>query len=154
MSLSVFDWLFIASGVIFFLSIIGVFITIKKERIDLTKKIGLVMLPLIIPLFFVLINYILIAQDFEMILSIILILAYLIVELLLDFVFKIDFRTKPSRHVPYILLEYVACFSFIINSFKLDAILGWLMSILFWMMMAALIYLYSGKKEKIEKTKT
>ena len=33
---------------------------------------------------------------------------YMLVEWLLDYVFKIDFRTKWSRHIPYIVLEYVA----------------------------------------------
>ena len=29
-------------------------------------------------------------------------------EFLLDMVFKFDFRSKTSRHVPYIILEYAA----------------------------------------------
>ncbi len=150
MSISVFDWVFIASGIIFFLSIIVILIYMKKDRLEIVKKIGVVMLSLMIPLSLVFINYLLIGQELWIIIYMILILAYLVVELLLDIIFKIDFRTKWSRLIPYIVLEYAACFGFIGISFDIDANLGWLMTILFWAMLVSLIYLYSGKKKKNE----
>ena len=150
MSLNIFDWLFIISGVIYFLSIIGIFISVKKGREKLVRGFGTVMLSLMIPLSLVFINYLLIGQELWIMIFMILILAYLVVELLLDYIFKIDFRTKASRHIPYIILEYIACFGFIGISFNINENLGWLMSILFWAMLASLIYLYWGKKKELK----
>jgi uncharacterized membrane protein len=85
------------------------------------------------------------------IIYIIVIFIYLIVELLLDFILKIEFRNKTSTHVPYIILEYAACFAFIFNSLEINYILGWVVSICFWVMLATLIYYIITKKKKEKK---
>lgn len=76
------------------------------------------------------------------------IFAYLIAELLLDYIFKFDFREKLSTHIPYIILEYAACFAFIAISFEINVIMGWIISIYFWVMLGALIYYIIVKKKK------
>jgi len=62
-------------------------------------------------------------------------------------VFKIDFRSKTSRHVPYIILEYAACFSFVFGTLSLDLTIGWIISFFFWTLIGALVY-YIIKRRK------
>ncbi|MHA2034909.1 MAG: hypothetical protein ACW98X_00660 [Promethearchaeota archaeon] len=146
--ISFYDWIFFISGVIFFISIIGIFISASKENEKLLLRIGVIIISLLIPLIIVFIDYLVIGQELMRIIYIVIIFVYLIVELLLDFILKIDFRTKTSTHVPYIILEYAACFAFIFNTFGINETLGWLVSILFWAMLATLVYYIFIKKKK------
>ena len=143
-----FGWIFFISGVIFFISIIGIFISAAKENEKLLKRIGVLIISLLIPLIIVFIDYLVIGLEIMRIIYIIIIFAYLIVELLLDFIFKIEFREKTSTHVPYIILEYAACFAFIFNTIEIDLVLGWIVSISFWAMLASLVYYIAIKKKK------
>ena len=145
------DLIFFTTGVIFFISIIGVFISAAKEKEKLLRGFGVLIISLLIPLIIVFIDYLVIGLEIMRIIYIIIIFAYLIVELLLDFIFKIEFREKTSTHVPYIILEYAACFAFIFNTIEIDLILGWTVSILFWVMLATLIYYIIQKKKKEKK---
>ena len=147
MSLTFFDWMFFFSAVSFFSIIIGVFIGMKKEMIDFVRRIGLGIIILIFPVFFVFINYIVLGKELWIILFIIFILVYLIIETILDFVLHSDFRDNWKTHVPYILLEYAACFGFLFVTISIDAILGWIVAVFFWAFFGALIYLYAGKKQ-------
>jgi hypothetical protein len=146
--ISFYDWIFFISGVIFFISIIGIFISASKENEKLLKRIGVIIISLLIPLIIVFIDYLVIGQELMRIIYLIVIFAYLIVEILLDFNSKIEFRDKTSTHVPYIILEYAACFSFIFNTIEINVVLGWIVSILFWAMLATLVYYIFIKKKK------
>lgn len=147
----VYGWIFFISGVIFFISIIGVFISAAKEKEKLLKCIGIIIISLIVPLVIVFMNYLVIGEDFRILIYMTIIFAYLIVELFLDFIFKVEFRDKLSTHVPYIILEYAACFAFIFNSFEINVIMGWVISICFWAMLVTLIYYIIIKKKKEKK---
>ncbi|MEJ2251212.1 MAG: hypothetical protein P8Y97_16360 [Candidatus Lokiarchaeota archaeon] len=69
-------------------------------------------------------------------------------------VFKFDFRSKLITHIPYILLEYAACFSFVFAVLNLDLILGWIISIIFWAFLVVLVYyIINQRKKKKEKMK-
>jgi hypothetical protein len=70
---------------------------------------------------------------------------YMLVELLLDYVFRVDFRSKPITHAPYIILEYVALFSLIRIAFDIDRVWGTVVAICFWILMGSLVYLYWDK---------
>ncbi len=142
------EWIITISAMIFFISIIGVFISEAKEKHTLTRRFGIPILALLIPMTFVFIYYLVIGQELKIYIFITLIFAYLIVELFLDFILKIEFREKTSTHVPYIILEYVACFSFIFLAFGINDIIGWVISICFWAMLVALIYFIVTKKKK------
>ena len=146
-----YGWLFFISGVIFFISIIGIFISAARENEKLLRRIGVIIISLIIPLIVVFIDYLVIGQEVMRIVYIIIIFVYLIVELLLDFILKIEFRDKTSTHVPYIILEYAACFAFIFNTIEINVALGWIVSICFWAMLATLIYYIITKKKKEKK---
>jgi len=147
----VYGWVFTISGVIFFISIIGVFISAAREKEKLLRGIGVIIVSLLIPLIIVFIDYLVIGQELKIFIYMAIIFAYLIVELLLDFILKIKFRDKPITHVPYIILEYAACFAFIFTSFEINKIMGWVISICFWAMLATLIYYIIIKKKKEKK---
>ena len=74
------------------------------------------------------------------------VLFYMLVELLLDYVFKAEFRKRKITHIPYIVLEYIALFGLIGVSFAIDRTWGFAVSIAFWVLLASLIYLYWGRK--------
>ena len=148
MSLSMYDELFVTSAIIFFLSTTGIFLSQKKGYNKLVRGFGIAMLSLTIPLALVFINYLLIGQELWVMIYLVIIFAYFLVELLLDFVFHFEFRKKPSTHIPYIILYYATSLGFIGISFYIDMICGWIISISFWAVLASLTYLYVCKKTK------
>ena len=147
-SLDVFDLVFVVTAVVFNLLIAGIFIADKKQRPTLIRTFGIAWLFLAIPLAIVFVHYLLAGRELWIIVCFGGIFLYMIVELLLDYVLKIEFRKKLSLHVPYIVLEYLALFGLIGISFSIDKTWGYVVSISFWVLMASLIYLYSGGKKK------
>jgi hypothetical protein len=146
--MDLFDWVFIISGFFFFTSIIGVLISWTKDRKSLVRGFGYLLFALIIPMVIVLINYVIIGKGLKFTIFSILIISYLVVELCLDWIFKIDFRSKLSRHVPYIILEYAACFSFVFGALSLDLVMGWIISFFFWALLVTLVYYIIDQKKK------
>ena len=145
--MDLFDWMFIVSGFIFFISMISAVLLMANNKMKTVKIFGVILAVLMLPIIAILINYIVIGKDLKFIIYLILILSYLMAELLLDIVFKIDFRSKTSRHVPYIILEYAACFSFVFGTLSLDLTIGWIISFFFWTLIGALVY-YIVKRKK------
>ncbi len=139
--------MFIASGFIFFVSMISAILLMAKSKMKTVKIFGPILAVLMLPIIAVLINYIVFGKDPRFIIYTILILIYLIAESLLDMVFKIDFRSKPSQHVPYIIVEWGAAFSFLFGTIYLDTTIGWVIAIFFWTFIGALVY-YIIKRRK------
>jgi hypothetical protein len=146
--MDLFDWMFIISGFIFFVSMISAILLMTYEKTKTVKIFGLILAILMLPIIAILINYIVIGRDLKFIIYLILILSYLMAEFLLDMVFKIDFRSKTSRHVPYIILEYAACFSYVFGTLSLDLIIGWIISFFFWTLLGTLVYYIIKQKKK------
>jgi len=143
-----FDWIFIISSLVFFSSIICVFILTANNKEDKVKVFGIILFIMIFPLILVLVNYIIVGRDVRFIIFLSLILIYLMLEFLLDQVFKIDFRSKTSRHVPFIIIEWAACFSFLFGTLRLDNTWGWIVSFFFFAFIAVLIYNIVKRKRK------
>jgi hypothetical protein len=143
--MDLFDFVFVFCAVAFNLLIVGVFIATKKERPELRKVFGTAFVSLEIPFTIVFIHYLFQDHSLQTLILFGFVLLYIAVELLLDYILKIDFRQKSITHVPYIVLEYVALFSLIGISFSIDRVWGWVVSISFWAVMGSLIYLYWGK---------
>jgi len=135
----------------FNLLIAGIFIAQKKERPKVTKTIGIVWLLLAIPLAIVFVNYLTESRDLWIMICFGFIFLYMFLELLLDFVLKIEFREKPITHVPYIIMEYIALFSLIAISTDIDQTWGYIVGISFWILMASLVYLYWDKIKRRKK---
>jgi hypothetical protein len=144
-SMDIFDLVFVLCAVAFNLLIVGIFIATKKERPELRKVFGVAFVSLGIPFAIVFIGYLFEGHDLRTMVAFGFILLYIAVELLLDYILKIDFRKKLITHVPYIALEYIALFGLIGISFSIDRTWGWIVSILFWAVIGSLIYLYWGK---------
>ena len=145
--MSIYDWIFAISAVLFNLLIAGIFVTQKYQNARLTKIFGISWLLLFFPLLAVFLNYVSLKKPDWVLVCLGLVFVYMIVELLLDYVFNYDFRKSWSTHVPYILLEYAALFSLIAVAIETNELLGWVVSICFWILMGCLIFLYAGKKK-------
>lgn len=145
-----YDLVFVLSAIVFNLLIAGVFIAQKKERPKLVRTFGILWLSLAIPLAVVFIHYLIVGRDLWIMIYFGFIFLYIFIELLLDYILKIEFRQKKITHIPYIVLEYIALFGLIGISFAIDRIWGFLVSISFWVLLASLIYLYRGRKKDAE----
>lgn len=146
--MELFEWMFIISGFVFFISMISALILMANDKMVTVKIFGWILAVLMLPIIAILINFIIIGKDPKFFIYIILIFSYLITEFLLDTVFKIDFRSKTSRHVPYIILEYAACFSFVFGALSIDLTLGWIISFFFWVFLGTLIYYLIIRRKK------
>ncbi len=148
--MDLFDLMFVISSFIFFISMISALLLMANEKFKTVRIFGVILAILMLPIIVTLINYIIIGKALNFIIYLVLILIYLLAEFLLDTVFKYDFRSKPITHVPYIILEYAACFSFVFGIPRLDVIIGWMIWILFWIFLGALVY-YLIKQQKKKK---
>ena len=145
--MDLFDWMFIFSGFIFFVSMISALLLMANNKMETVKIFGVILAVLMLPIIAILINYIVIGKDLRLIIYLVLILSYLMAELLLDMVFKVDFRSKTSTHVPYIILEWAAAFSFLFGTLSLDITIGWIIAFFIWTFIGALVY-YIIKRRK------
>ena len=122
-----------------------------KGKMKTVKIFGPILAVLMLPIIAILINYIVFGKDLRFVIYLILILIYLMAESLLDMVFKIDFRSKTSTHVPYIILEWAAAFSFLFGTLTLDITIGWINGFFFWTFIGALIYYIIKRRKNKEK---
>jgi len=127
---------------------ISAILLMANEKLKTVKIFGLILAILMLPIIAILINYIIIGRELIFIVFLILILVYLMAEFLLDMVFKFDFRSKASTHVPYIILEYAACFSFVFGILRLDRTIGWIVSFFFWTLLGVLVYYLIKQRKK------
>jgi hypothetical protein len=139
--------MFVLSGVAFHLVIAGIYVASKHERFDLMRKLGYIVLAMAVPVSITLADFWMAGRPLKTLLYLGAILVYLLLELVLDHILKIEFRKKPAIHIPYIIVFYIACFSFIGVSFSLSNVWGYAVSVSFWILLASLIYLMSGKKK-------
>jgi len=145
MQSSIFGILFGLSAVAFNLLIAAILIAQKLGREKLVRTLGLLWLGLLFPLTLAFISFRQTTQDARILLYFGIVFLYMLVELLLDYVFKLDFRHKSITHVPYILLEYLALFSLIAIAFETDPRWGWAVAICFWILMGSLVFSYWDK---------
>lgn len=148
--MDVFEWIFIISGFVFFVSMICALILMANDKWKTVVIFGVVLAVLMVPIVIALINFIIVGKSLNFTVYLILIFAYLLTEFLLDRVFKIDFRSKLSQHIPYIILEWAACFSFLFGAITIDTTIGWIMAIFFWIFVGVLInyFIIQAKKKK------
>ena len=143
--LNTFDWMFILSAIAFNLLIAAIFVAQKLGRENLVRNFGILWLWLIVPLALVFVSYWQAGRAMRILVSFVLVFFYMLVELLLDYLLKFNFRAKAITHVPYIILEYVALFSLIVIAFDIHRGWGWVVTICFWILMGSLVFLYWDK---------
>jgi hypothetical protein len=150
--MDLFEWMFIISGFIFFISMISALILMANNKMKTVLIFGIILAILMVPIVIIIINFLIVGKGINFIVYLILIFAYLLAEFLLDRVFKIDFRSKPIQHIPYIILEWAACFSFLFGVIRLDTMIGWIIAIFFYAFVGALIYYLIIQRKMKKKT--
>ena len=146
-NMDIFDLILVVAAVLFHLSIVGVYIAQKKGRDRLVRAFGSVTVLLGLPLAGVFIHYAASGEPRWKLISFGFIFLYLLAEYLLDFVYKIEFRTRLVPHALYIILFYIAIIGFIRMSFAVNAYWGYAVSIAFWVLLGALIYNLVGQRK-------
>jgi len=136
----VIDIIFVCSSVIFNISVGALYIATKLGDMLLVQVCGGIVISLIIPFTITLLGYLREKAKKRTIISNGIILFYLSLELLLDYVLRIPFREILAIHVPYIVVFYAALFSMIAVSFEKNKKMGYVVMVTFLILMACLVY--------------
>ena len=138
------DIIFFCSSVIFNISVSVLYIATKLGNLELLRVSGLIVILLIIPFTITLIGYIKEKEEKKIIISLVIILFYLFLELLLDYILLIPFRDILALHIPYIIVFYAAAFSMIGVTFEKNKKMGFVVLVTFGILIGCLIYTYMG----------
>lgn len=143
-----YDTLFVITAVVFNLLVVGIYIAQAQGREKLVRTFGGGMVFLILPFDLVFAGFLLNGRGLEILAALSVVFLYLMAELLLDFILKFDFRSKRIWHVAYIILFYAASFSLVGIAFAISDPAGYSVSVTFWAVLGALIYLIWGKNRQ------
>jgi len=137
-----FDIIFHCSSLIFNISISFLYIAAKFENTKGYQVFGAIVIFLILPYTLILIGYLKQKEERKITISLVVILFYLFMELLLDYILMIPFRDILALHIPYIIVFYAAEFSIIGVSFDKDRKIGFVVLITFFVLLGCLIYMF------------
>jgi hypothetical protein len=118
----------------------ALYVATKLGDMVLMQVFGGIVVSLIIPFTITLLGYLREKAKKRMIISNGIILFYLFLELVLDYVLSIPFREIVAIHVPYIVVFYAALFSMIGVSFEKNRKMGAVVIVTFLILMACLVY--------------
>jgi hypothetical protein len=138
------DLIFVGASILFNISVSAIYIATKLENRVLQQQVGAFVLVLILPFTVALLGYVKEGAGKQIITSLCIILFYLFLELLLDYILRIPFRDILVLHILYIVVFYAASFSMIGVSFGINRKLGYVVTITFLILIGCLIYLYMG----------
>ena len=136
------DIIFIISSIIFNISVSIIYIAIKIGNLELVQVSGLIVILLIIPFTITLIGYIKEKEEKKILISLVIIIFYLFLELLLDYILMIPFREILALHILYIIIFYAADFSIIGVTFEKNKKMGFVVLLTFGIVIGCLIYMY------------
>lgn len=136
--------LFIGSSIIFNIAVSGVYLASKFNNQVFLQYFGAIVVLLSIPFTISLIGYIKEKAKKRIIISHIIILSYLLLEVMLDYVLKIPFREILALHVLYIIVFYAATFSMIGVARIISRKMGLLVLVTFFILIGCLIYMSLG----------
>jgi hypothetical protein len=134
------DLVFICSSVILNVSVSLVYVVTKLGDMALTQVFGGIAVSMIVPFAVTLIGYLRAKESKKTIISNGIVLFYLVLELLLDYVLQIPFREILAIHVPYIVVFYAALFSMMAVSFEKNKTMGYVVIATFWILIGCLTY--------------
>jgi hypothetical protein len=134
------DLVFICSSVILNISVSSVYVVTKLGDTALTQVFGGIAISMIAPFTITLLGYVRAKEKKKTIISNGIVLFYLILELLLDYVLQIPFREILAIHVPYIMVFYAALFSMMAVSYEKNKRMGYVVIATFWILIGCLIY--------------
>lgn len=133
------ELVFVVSALLFNLFIIGVYLAQKLNKPGLVHKFGVALLCLTFPFLVACISFLIAGKPTWQYLVFLAIFVYMFLEWLWDYRMKIDFRSQPKLHIPYIILFYIVLFGNIRIAFTISPTWGWIISVSFWLLLAALI---------------
>lgn len=136
--------LFIVSAIIFNIGVSGIYLSSKFDNIVFLEIFGAIVVLLSIPFTISLLGYLKEKAEKKIIISLVIILLYLIMEILLDYILKIQFRDILALHISYIIVFYAAAFSMIGVSFNINKKMGFIVLTTFLILIGCLIYMYLG----------
>jgi hypothetical protein len=134
------DLVFICSSVILNVSVSLVYVVTKLGDMVLTQVFGGIAISMIVPFAVTLIGYLRSKESKKTIVSNAIVLFYLVLELLLDYILQITFREILAIHIPYIVVFYAALFSMMAVSFEKNKKMGYVVIATFWILIGCLIY--------------
>jgi hypothetical protein len=134
------DIIFICSSVIFNISVSALYIATKFGDMLLMQVCGGIVISLMVPFTITLLGSMQAKAKKRTIISNGIIIAYLLLELVLDYVLRIPFREILAIHVPYIVVFYAALFSMIAVSFEKNKKMGYAVIVTFLMLMTCLAF--------------
>jgi hypothetical protein len=134
------DTIFICSSVIFNISVSALYIATKFGDMLLMQVCGGIVISLMVPFTITLLGSMQAKAKKRTIISNGIIIAYLLLELVLDYVLRIPFREILAIHVPYIVVFYAALFSMIAVSFEKNKKMGYAVIVTFLMLMTCLAF--------------
>jgi len=135
---------FIASAIIFNISVSGVYLASKFNNGVLLQTFGAIVVLMSIPFTISLIGYLKNKAEKKIIISLVIVLLYLVLEIIFDYILKIPFRDILALHIFYIIVFYTAAFSMIAVSFNINRKMGVIVLITFLILIGCLIYMYLG----------
>jgi hypothetical protein len=134
------DVIFVYSSVIFNISVSALYIATKLGDMVIVQVFGGVVISLMVPFTITLLGYLMEKATKRTIISNGIILFYLFLELLLDYILRIPFREILEIHVAYIIVFYAALFSMIGVSFEKNKKMGYVVVVTFLILLACLAY--------------
>jgi hypothetical protein len=138
------DAAFVLSALLFNVLVSAVYVSTKLDLTALRQIIGYVFISLIVPFALTLRGYVREGAERKIVISNTVVLLYLVLELLLDYVLRIPFREMLAIHVPYIIVFYAAEFSLMSVSFHIGRKAGYAVAATFCVLLGCLAYLYLG----------
>jgi len=134
------DLVFICASVILNASVSLVYVVTKLGDLALTQIFGGVAVSMIVPFAVTLIGFLRAKESKKTVISNGIVLFYLVLELLLDYILQIPFREILAIHVPYIVVFYAALFSMMAVSYEKNKRMGYIVIATFWILIGCLVY--------------
>ena len=134
------DLVFFCASIILNVSVSLVYVVTKLGDLALTQVFGGVAVSMIVPFVVTLIEFLKAKESKKIIVSNAIVLFYLVLELLLDYILQIPFREILAIHVPYIVVFYAALFSMMAVSYEKNKKMGYVVIATFCILMVCLIY--------------
>jgi hypothetical protein len=134
------DAIFICSAVILNISVSLVYVATKLGDMALTQVFGGIAVSMIVPFSVTSLGYVRAKESKKTVISNGIVLFYLVLELLVDYILQIPFREILAIHVPYIVVFYAALFSMMAVSYEKNKKMGYVVIATFWILIGCLIY--------------
>jgi hypothetical protein len=134
------DIIFICSSVVFNILVSALYIAFKFGDLMLVEVLGGIAISLIVPFTITLLGYLREKAKKRTIIFNGIILIYLLLELLLDYVLRIHIKEILAINIPFVIVFFAALFSMIHVSYEKNKKMGNVVIITNWILLGCLTY--------------